>query len=293
MLSDGLIPLLIPLGVTIFIFKLRIRFKKIILFGFALLPFYYVVSLMRKDILSLIIYFFIALVINVFLSKQYKILLSKIVNGLLVLIFLIVGAYFIFPKYAEAARISLVESYNVIKYGKTSTGETDERLGFHRTFIVDQIKKYPLFGTGFDNRWRTSKGDKQGFEAADYPLLAAFARYGVVGIIIFVPVYFFLIKILKKDLVLLQNESYDNTSLLILLLMTFITFFIFHLLQYFNWFASIASDDFYYWYCYLALYLAARYRYYFLQNQRKLPHLNLNPSFPIQDAIWINEVKID
>lgn len=273
MLSDGLIPLLIPLGVTIFVFRLNIKFKYIILLGFSLLPIYYVVSLVRREILSIFIYFFIAIIINAYLSNRYKTIISNGLKALSVLAVLIVGSYFIFPKYAEAARISIIETYNVIQSGKTSTGEKDERLGLNRSFIVGEFFKYPIFGTGFDTRWRGGTGQKEGYEASDYPLLSTFAKYGVVGIIIFLPVYFFIIKILKTDLLFLQNHKNEKSSLLFLLLMTFILFFSFHLLQYFNWFCAFASNSFYSWYFYLAFYLAARNRFFFIEYQISPTHI--------------------
>lgn len=269
MISEGLIPLLIPLGVVLLIFKLNIKHKNIILLGFALLPIYYIVSLIRKEMISIFIYFFIASLISVFLSNRYKVIVTNALKALVILVILIVGSYFIFPKYVEAARLSLIETYNVIQYGKTSTGQKDERLGLNRIFIVGQFLRYPIFGTGFDNRWRGGPGEKEGYESSDYPLLSAFAMFGLVGIIVFLPIYVVMIKVLKKDIIYLRNNKIKKQNLLFLFLMTFILFFVFHLLQYFNWFFPVSCSDYYSWYFFLSLYLATRNRFYFLQN----PHI--------------------
>jgi hypothetical protein len=269
-ISDGLMLLLIPMGITIYVFKLKVKYKNMILIGFILMCTYYFVSSTRRDIISILIYFLLATLFNTFIEGSYKVFFNKMLKSALAIIFITIGIYFIFPKYVEAARIGIVESINIIEYGKEiRTGYKDERLGL-RPFIVLQFIKHPYFGTGFDNRWRSREGDKLGFEASDYPFLAALAMFGVLGIMVFLPVYILLLKFLKNDLKYLRNKKNQNEYLLFLLLLTFILYFIYNLLQYWNYFLPVSNAGDYIWYSSLAFYLGARYKFYFSQSHSTL-----------------------
>ena len=265
-ISDGLLLLLIPLGITIYVFKLKVKYKYMILIGFFLMSTYYFVSSTRRDIISILIYFILAVLFNTFITGSYKVLFGKMVKSTLTIIFITLGIYFIFPKYVDAARVGIVESLNVIENGKETNGHKDERLGL-RPFIFLQFMKHPYFGSGFDNRWRTLEGDKLGYEASDYPFLAALAMFGVLGIIVFLPVYICLLKYLKNDLKYLRINENQNEYLLYIVLLSFILYFIYDLLQYWNYFWPVSNASRYIWYSSLAFYLGARYRFYFLQSQ--------------------------
>ena len=83
----------------------------------------------------------------------------------------------------------------------------------------------PVFGTGFDNRWRTHEGDEQGYETSDYPLLAALAMKGLIGVLIFLPIYIILVKTLIRDVKFLKRNNLDTNSKEFFLYMLFILFF--------------------------------------------------------------------
>jgi hypothetical protein len=265
MQSTGFMMLFIPMGITILIFKLNIKLSNLILLSFFLMSIYTLITLERRDILGIFIYFILATILKLFLTTNYKLFFYNILKSIFIITFVIVLAYFIFPKYVEASKIAIAESIHVIEYGKTSTGNQDVRLTFNRPFINKQFFQRPLFGTGFDNRWRTGKGDELGYEASDYPFLAALAMFGIIGLIIFLPVYIELIKILKKDFNYLRTQNVPKKTFWFLFLITFMLFFTFYLLQYFNWFYPISTYIFYYWYSFLGLYLASRYIFYSLQ----------------------------
>jgi hypothetical protein len=276
-INDGLMPLFIPMGVTVIVFKLNIKYKIMIIIGFILMVTYYIVSITRRDIMGIFIYFILAIVINIFITSSFKANIYRMLKITLILIVITLGVYFIFPKYVEASRVGIVESINIVESGKESTGYKDERLGI-RPFIVKQFLEHPLFGTGFDNRWRNKAGDKLGYEASDYPFLAAMSMFGILGILVFMPVYILLLTFLKNDLKYLRNKKRQNNSLFFLMIITFILFFIFHLLQYFNYFMAVSNPGYYYaWYFLLSLYLGARYNFYSVENQNNklIPKLNL------------------
>ncbi len=274
MIHYGLMPLLIPLGAVIIVFKLNIKFRNLILIGFALMSIAWMVSLTRRHIIGIIIYFILGILVSVLITGRYKILFRSTLKVILILVCLITSSYFIFPRYVEATRIGIIESINVIEYGATSKGEKDERLGFARPFIVELFLKHPFFGTGFDNRWRNDVGDVQGYEAADYPFLAALAMFGVMGTLVFLPVYINIIKVLKKDIWYLRRYKPKIKTLLFLILMALVLYFIYDLLQYFNYFGPISNSSDYKWYAMFALYLASRQRYYSLQYENRIIQKN-------------------
>ena len=81
--------------------------------------------------------------------------------------------------------------------------------GFGKEFMQDLIVSNYVFGTGFDNRWRTSEGDKAGYEASDYPLLSAIAMSGVIGLLMFLPIYVVLIRTIQVDLKYIRKKRYE------------------------------------------------------------------------------------
>ena len=275
MFSYGLMPLLIPLGVVAVVFNIKTGYKKSILIGFVFMSLALLVSITRRDIIGILIYFFLAILLYAFISSNLKIFFTKALKSFVVLVLIIICTFFVFPKVIEATRIGIVETINIVEHSKESNGSKDERLRL-RPFIVSQFVNHPIMGTGFDNRWRTSEGDKLGFEASDYPFLAALAMFGIVGNVFFLPVYILLLLFLKNDLKFLRDNYNINYSLLYLLLVTFILYFIYDFLQYPNYFLPVSNAYQYTWYSSLAFYLAIRNRFYSGQNLKNIPQLKPN-----------------
>ena len=173
LISDGFMYFLIPMGITIITFNLNVKNKKIILIGFVLMVLYYIIGLSRRYIMAVIIFFILAIFIYVLITGRHEALVKNTVKVVSLTIFIIIGTYIVFPKYVYAAGDSIVQTFNVFLYEKTTTGTKDVRMTLDRPFINEQFYNHPLFGTGFDNRWRTKAGDEQGYEALDYPFLSA------------------------------------------------------------------------------------------------------------------------
>ncbi len=256
----GLMPLLVPLGVAAITFKLKKPYRNLVLIGFALMSIAWVISLERRHLLEIPIYFILAGILFSYFAGSFDVFLRNTLKSAGVFVLLIVMILMLYPRYVEAARIAIAESINVILYSETSTGQKDVRLGLNRTFIVDKFIEYPFLGTGFDNDWRTRQGDDKGYEASDYPFLSSLAMFGIVGNLFFLPVYILLVRIILKGLNLLRN--FQDTSLLFIFLLTFVLFFIFHFLQYFNYFSPVSNIGKNIWYISLAFYLASRFKLY-------------------------------
>ena len=260
--SYGLMPILIPIGVILIVFKIKINLRIFILAGFGLMFLAWLLSLTRRHIFGTVIYFFLASIIYNYFQKKALIPIGKFLSILVYASILGFFIYLAFPKYAEAGVVTVEETIYVLEHGEDRTGRKDERFSFKRKFLMGLIEKNPMFGTGFDNRWRTGRGDSLGYEAADYPFIAAGAMMGIFGILVFLPIYLVLVRSLYFDFKFLRNNNIDYNSINFLIFMTFILFFVFDLIQYMNWFRAVSSSTDHEWYMYLGLYMASRYLFY-------------------------------
>ena len=125
----GLMPLLIPMGAVILIFKFDIKYKKAILIAFVLMFIVWLLSLIRRNIFGTFIYVFLALMLNNYLQHKALISLKKVVGILIYGVLLLGLIQLTFPKYLEAGFIAGKETINVIQYGETTSGRKDTRLG--------------------------------------------------------------------------------------------------------------------------------------------------------------------
>ncbi|MDN3643378.1 hypothetical protein QWY87_11750 [Lutimonas halocynthiae] len=273
MVNYGLLPLLIPMGAIVFMFKFKIKYKKLILIAFVLMFIVWLLSLIRRNIFGTFIYILLALMLNNYLQHKALVSIQKIFKIIFYAIFLIGIIQLTFPKYLEAGIVAGEETINVIKYGETKGGRKDTRLGFGKDFMQNLIKENYVFGTGFDNRWRTSEGDKAGYEASDYPLLSAIAMSGIIGLLFFLPIYIVLIKTLHYDIKYLRKNKLNTNSLESFFIILFILYFIYDLMQYMNWFLPLSlfsHAGHKSWFIFIAMYFASRRLFYYKyepQNQ--------------------------
>ena len=264
MLSEGLLPLLLPLGITVAVFNYRIKYRNLILIGFGLMCVVYVLELWRRNIAAIFIFFILAAILNAIINRKFIILFKNAFKIIFLLTFLTLISYSIFPRYIDAAILGIKDSFSVLRSEHDLRGKKDVRMTLDRPFINKKFYEHPFFGTGFDNRWRTKGGDNQGFEAADYPFLSALAMFGIVGLLVFIPLYIMIIKVLRLDFKYLKSNSKRiEKTLLLSFVITFMLYFTSDIMQYFNYFQAVSNSDFYYnWYIFLSLYLAARSQFY-------------------------------
>ncbi|MBZ0183575.1 MAG: O-antigen ligase family protein [Melioribacteraceae bacterium] len=263
LLNYGLMPFLTQIGLTALIFRKKIKNKNLIIVGLLLMNLAWILSLTRRHILGLIITAIIVFSIFLYieqpnLSRKFSVVLKSVSFAILFIIALSI----IKPTYIEASIEAVKSTINIIQYGEDLAGNTDERLKFFgRSRMVMEFEKSPFFGTGFDNIWRGSEGEKYGYEKSDYHFQAALAMNGLIGILFFLPVYIFLIKMIVLDLRFLRKYKYKIEPGIFVLLVSIIVYFIFHLLQYVNWFGPVSNSDkdlYYIWYLLLGGYVALR-----------------------------------
>ena len=266
--SYGLMLLLIPMGTVVLTFKINFKGKKYILIGFGLMFLVLLLSLTRRYIFGTLIYIFLGLMIHNYFQHRALLPFSRILSILFYSLILGFFIYLTFPKYIDAGIKTVEETVYVLEHGETTSGRKDERLGFSRKFLIDLIEENPLFGTGFDNRWRTGEGDKQGYETSDYPFISALAMKGIFGVLIFLPVYIILFKSLRYDIKFFRKYDINYDSKEFFVFMVFILYFTYDLIQYMNWFKPVSRSVHHNWYIYLAMYMASRYLFYYKYNQK-------------------------
>jgi len=270
MISYGIMPILISMGSVLLIFNFKIKNKFWIVLASLMMYLMWILAIIRREIFGTIIFIFLMMVYRNYLMHRILVPVKKMISGIVVLTGIIFALNFTFPDYVNAGYIAAQETVSILTTGKTKSGSKDVRMGLGKDFMQNRIKENYIFGTGFDNRWRTREGDDQGFEAADYPFLAAIAMNGIIGILFFLPIYWILIKAIRSDIQYLRRIKLDLTNSNLYLLIVFTGYFIFDFLQYFNWFLPMSlflQSEHKRWYIWVGLYFAIRRIYY--ENRRE------------------------
>lgn len=264
LLFYGLMPLFTAIGVILLIFKFETKYKKLFIVGFLMINIAWVLSLTRRHILGLFICFFIGYLLYFYIKKHnIKNVVKPLIRSVAVFGCIIIVLRLFFPAYLSAGINSIESAIHVIRYGKDITGKIDERLAlFGRYRMVEEFKKSPLFGTGFKNIWRIQEGEELGYESSDYHFQAALAMTGMIGCLMFLPIYIILIKMLFRDLKHLKKSVILPNSLALLMLLSFILWFTYLMLQYINWFGPVSNSGRHTFYILLAFYCGAREIWY-------------------------------
>ncbi len=77
MKSYGLLPLLIPMGVVLLVFKFEFKYKKIVLIGALLMYLLWFLSLFRRHIFGTIVLFILAAVLHNYLHQKSLLPIKK------------------------------------------------------------------------------------------------------------------------------------------------------------------------------------------------------------------------
>lgn len=255
----GLMPILITMGVVLLVFNFQFKNRFSILVASIMMLIAWIFSLIRRELLSTVILFFLAMFIRNFIMRRSIIDIKKLLSLSIYALVLIFAMSFTFPDYSAAVMASLDETIYTIKYGRSSVGYEDARLGFGKDALQQKIIDNYIIGTGYDDNWRNS--EEAGWEASDYPFLAAIAMCGILGLLVFLPVYVLLGKCLYKDIFYFRRTGMNLSSFEEYTTMVFIVYFIFDLATYVYWFLPVSlftHGGHKKWYVFLAMYFAAR-----------------------------------
>jgi O-antigen ligase len=228
----SIISISISLGINVIFFSIMIKEKKWLLLAGGIMMVLFIISITRNLLLSVLIYFVVTYLLA-FRLKFFRQLFSR-----RLVLFITIPALIIlllFPNYIDATRQTFIETFSVIREGRTSTGQEDTRLTLTgQKFIIGKFVEHPLLGTGFDPSWFSKKGDRAGYEASDYVFLGALAQHGILGLLIFLPIYIFLYRNillayreLRKDRGANLATEYDKLFMYFLVISMFIKLFIY------------------------------------------------------------------
>jgi hypothetical protein len=268
MYSYGLVPILMSMGTVMLVFRFKINHRVTVIAGYILMFVAWILALYRRQILGAIILFFVASFINNYINGKKLVPVKKILSFVIYLFLTFFVVNFFFPDYIDAVVASVEEAYYVLEHGQTSTGKEDVRLGFGKEELQEKIERNYLAGTGFDINWRIS--EEAGYEASDYPLLAAIAMVGLSGMAVFIPVYYRFFRSIFEELKAFKASKVKPVSTEDFMLLVFITYFLADTLNYTYWFLPVSlfsHPDKYDWYFYFAMFFAAR-KVYHLKNEQ-------------------------
>lgn len=271
LLNYAFMPFLSFTGIITIIFNLKVKYRQLLIIGFLMVNASWILSLTRRHIIGFFIIIVLALIVFVYINRvpigKNLLLVLRVFISIAGLVLLIIVFA---PKYIPATQEAIVNSYEILKYGESNSGQVDERMSlFGRGIIFSEFKNNPFFGTGFNNLWRTREGDQLGYEASDYPFQSAFAMAGIIGILMFLPVYVILIRSIFKDIIFFRKANIRFDNLHNLFLLSFILYFVYNLIQYMNWFAPVSNaGSSYVFFSLLGLYFASRRLFYISIKQK-------------------------
>ena len=239
----GLIELCLPLLIVCFILPPNLFFtwKNKLIYSSLGVYLIYFLSLTRRYFLYIIMsvgigYFFSKFIFRSNRKFQLKIIFITIVLTFIMIIF--------FSNYVEGI-IGGFKTFDIVNDGSYGTTKQRFSLISHKPTVAI-IKENILFGSGYINEWYTNVGEnKYGLEGADYVFLSTIGMFGFVGIFIFFPFYWYLVRTILKGLKFVKNNRkfiITNSQQIWEPLIIFLTtsmFFIRHVLTYPNWFSFI------------------------------------------------------
>jgi hypothetical protein len=247
--SYGLAPWLIPISLVILVFKIRTPLRnKIITLGI-LMVIAWILSITRRHLFSTFFYIIIVYIMAYYSRYMRKLISLRFIPIVLIPIVVIAITS---PKYLGAIKDSFSITYDAIINPESASEADYQRLSLvGQKDIMKNIHDEPFLGTGYNHLWFTAEGDKIGMEGADYPFLSAIAMHGIVGLLFFFPIYWFVyrylfksMQVIKKNRISIFLTNYDSLMFLSVACILF-----FNLFYYQNYFGpasiSIKSGTFY------------------------------------------------
>ncbi len=249
MLSYGLIVFIFPLGIIMFLLKNKLRFKinneriiflsatlmlfaknklrfkinneRIIFLSATLMLFAELLTLTRRQYLSVIISIFLIILIFSYVFQVSKIRLAKKIIFPTLFLILLIG--FVFPKQLENFELILLDTISTILTGRNIQGDIEYRVtGTGDLLYVKQFISENIFwGIGYipytwaDIVYLKKYQDPLALSldaSAEVPIYGAFMRLGVVGVLIASGIYFILLKNLFKFSKIIKSHVYIFNS---------------------------------------------------------------------------------
>lgn len=231
--------------------------------------FIYISSLTRRYMVYIVLSWLIGHFIAKYVFQRGFFNMKIIVVTLLITI----GSFIVLSEYTTA----IVESFETFTLDQSkSYGTTAVRLSlFEYEPILEKINENPLLGTGYINEWYSNTEEKieirYGLEGSDFVFLASIGMFGFLGLILFLPFYFKIgrmifnhFKLIRNNLKYLEKKP-EGFGPYLLIFFTTAVFFIRHLFTYPNWFSFIGPNGvFEKYYILMGLLLGSAYKIYLM-----------------------------
>jgi hypothetical protein len=251
MYGYGLMYFSIPIMISMFFLRFQVD-KKMILAGIISI-FVILLTVFRRDIIGILEFIIILSVLSNFVEG--KILLSsigKVVNVrniILVSMTLILLSIFAFDFLIKSYELThnTLEAIGLIESDSVRSVDSARMSLMEKVSIVRAIEDNFLLGTGYDPAWITGDGGDQKWEGSDYIFLAAFAMYGLIGLLLFLPFYFiyvkgalYFLKLVKKNFTLIEQFK-TALSIPTLIGLAAVAELFKNILEYPNWYYPIGA----------------------------------------------------
>jgi hypothetical protein len=263
MLSYGLFQVILSMALIIYFFsskfKVSIPLKRSIFIGGALMFITYMLTLTRRTLIETAVLPFIILWVRARITNT-PVKYGKII-GVFILGIILLGVTA--PRYLNWVGRIYKDIGSLVTTGKDTRGEEEYRLS--RTgnllYVKENIKKRPFLGTGFlwmvysDTEERILAGDTYAaawYASREVPFYNALFSRGILGLVLYIPVYIFILKTLIVLFKLLKervNEFIARAPVFYIMgLVVIIEFLQFFTVRAYNLFGSF-SGPFFMVYC--------------------------------------------
>lgn len=200
--------LLISLSIIVYLSKIRVKYKKLLLGGGIFSIFAILVSLTKGLYLSM----FGVIMGSVYLTvKPLKIPIRKGITRSIVLVFATILILSIFmPSYIGFSSRMLSELYSLGTTGRYESGKQEGRMETVVPAQLYMIKQRPLFGTGpygYKKNNLSDKFDYSAYDATDVSITGTIMLYGIFGMFIYYIFYYRLYLVCKRIYLLLKRKN--------------------------------------------------------------------------------------
>jgi len=255
MYGYGLINFVIPIAISIWFLKFKMNKK--VLFAALMASVIIMITVYRRDMVGVIEYIVIISIIVNYIQKKFflhsfsKYLnLKNIVIASIVLIMLSVYASNFLNSTTKLVMgtlgsIGLIENTESVSRTDNARMSLTAKVG-----IIKAIKDNFYTGTGFDPVWMTGDGGDDKWEGSDYIFLAAFAMYGIIGLLLFLPFYIISFNIIRSILKLIRSNNrliyiYNHhLEIPVIIGIASAAEILKNMIEYPNWFSPIGAIDY-------------------------------------------------
>ncbi len=230
-----------------------LKFKKnyYVLVSAVFVILYILLTVVRRNIIGILEYtIIIAFITNYIYGRNPFLSVKRYVNfkTVTVAFLMFVAISFYSPKFLKSVENLLENTYKTAIMGGEYGGSEDVRMSLtENVAIVGAIMNNFFGGTGYHPDWLEGEGGDRGWEGSDYIFLSAFAMYGIIGLLIFLPFYIISFMIIFEFLRFIRSNLeiiHEYQKIFIYPVIVGIgssAEFIKNLIEYPNWFHAIGA----------------------------------------------------